>query len=146
VDPKAESALSMVPFNHDLNTYELTVTGLPEGNYSVSIDGEVAATVSASDLAQGWNLAYAAGPITRQSRELLSLVEKKNDLYYKRWQDVQLFDAPDWAVDKSDFESRRNAEMARLDGEISSLEAKIDANRLPQTRHFILTLDAKDAD
>jgi lysophospholipase L1-like esterase len=146
VDPQAEPALHLVPFTHDLNAYELTVAGLPEGNYGVSIDGEIAATVSASDLAQGWNLAYAGGPITRQARELLSLVEKKNDLYNKRWRDVQLFDAPDWAVEKSNFESRRSAEMARLDAEISSLEAKIDAQRLPQTRHFTVTPAVKGDD
>jgi len=146
VDSRAEPALGVVPFTHDLNAYELMIGGLPEGNYSVSIDGEAAATVSAGDLAQGWNLAYMAGPITRQSRELLSLVEKKNNLYFKRWRDVQLFNAPDWAVESSDFESRRKAEMARLDREISALEAKIDAQRLPQQRHFVVTPEAKDAE
>jgi lysophospholipase L1-like esterase len=146
VDPKAEPALGVVPFTRDLNAYELTIAGLPEGNYSVSIDGEVAATVSAGDLAQGWNLAYAAGPITRQARELLSLVEKKNNLYFKRWRDVQLFYAPDWAVEKADLESRRNAETARLDEEISALEARIDAQRQPKQRHFAVTPEAKGAD
>ena len=90
VDPKAESVLSLIPFTHDLNDYELKVTGLPAGKYSVSIDGTVAATVSADDLAKGWILAYAAGPITEQAQRLLKLVFKKNDLYFNRWRMNQL--------------------------------------------------------
>ncbi len=145
VDHKAESALAIVPITRDLNDYELTITGLPPGNYTVSIDGEVAASVSANDLAHGWNLAYLAGPVTRQSQDLLSLVQKKNDLYFKRWREVQLYSAPDWVSKDSDLESRRKSEMAKLDGEISALETRIDAERQPRSRHFVVAPEKRDA-
>ena len=146
VDPKAEAVLSLIPFTHDLNDYELKVTGLPEGKYSVSIDGTLAATVSADDLAKGWNLAYTAGPITEQAQRLLKLVFKKNDAYFNRWRMVQLYSAPTWVSQGSDLESRRTGEMARLDAEIQGLEAKINAERKPTLRHFAIAPAAPGAD
>jgi hypothetical protein len=145
VDPKAEPALALVPITHDLNRYELKVPGLPEGSYSVSIDGEPAATVTAKDLEQGWNLAYSAGPITKQSQDLLSLVYKKNNLYYERWRNVHLFKLPDWLHADADVETRRDAEAARLDKEIAALEAKIDAVRIPKTHHFAISPASGDS-
>jgi lysophospholipase L1-like esterase len=138
VDAKAEAVLNLVPITHDLNEYELKIEGLSAGRYTVTIDGEVAATVTASELGGGWNLAYKAGPITRQSNELLAMVAKKNSLYFERWRNVQLFNDPDWAAKNSDIESRRKAELVRLDAEISSLEVKINAARQPKQRHFIV--------
>jgi len=143
VDPKAEAVLNLVPITHDLNDYELKIQGLSAGRYTVTIEGEIAATVTASDLGQGWNLAYKAGPITRQSNELLAMVAKKNNLYFERWRNVQLFNCPDWAAKNSDFESRRKAELDRLDEEIGSLETKINAARQPKQRHFVVAPEAE---
>ncbi len=144
VDPRAEPILSRIPFTHDLNDYELKVVGLQPGKYTVSIDGAVAATVGADDLAKGWNLASAPGPITEQAQRLLKLVFKKNDAYYNRWRMVQLYSAPTWVAEGSDLESRRTAELARLDGEIQALEVKINAERKPQLRHFAIAPAAPD--
>jgi hypothetical protein len=146
VDPKAESVLALIPFSHDLNDYELKVTGLAHGDYSVSIDGAVAATVSADDLAKGWNLAYTAGPITEQAQRLLKLVFKKNDLYFNRWRMVELYSAPIWVSQGSDLESRRTGEMARLDAEIQGVEARINAERTPKLRHFAIAPVAPGAE
>jgi phospholipase/lecithinase/hemolysin len=146
LDPKAESVLDIVPITHDLNQYELKIEGLAAGKYTVTIDGEVAATVSASELGQGWNLAYKAGPITRQSDDVLEMVAKKNGLYFERWRNVQLFLIPDWAAKGSDIEPCRKAEMARLDSEISSLEAKINAKRQPKLRHFVVAPEVAASD
>ena len=139
VDPRAETALSLIPFTKELNVYELKVVGLPKGPYTVSIDGDSAATVSADDLAQGWNLAYAAGPITEQAQKVLKLIFKKNDAYYSRWRLVQLFAVPAWLAHDSQLEAARSAELARLDTEIQGLEEKINAARKPQSRHFLIS-------
>jgi lysophospholipase L1-like esterase len=138
VDPRAETALSLIPFTRDLNVYELKIVGLAKGPYTVSIDGETVATVSADDLAQGWNLAYSAGPITTQAQKVLTMVFKKNDLYYSRWRSVQLFAVPAWLAHVSTLEPARTAELARLDAEILALEDKINAARKPQSRHFLV--------
>jgi hypothetical protein len=139
VDPKAESALAIVPITNDLNIYNLGIVGLSKGEYSVSIDGDVVATISSDELAQGWNLANSAGPITKQCRKLLAMIVKKNDLYFNRWRGVQLYSAPDWVAQGSDLEARRTAELARLDREIAGLEVRIDAERKPTPRHFVIT-------
>ncbi|HEY1764594.1 MAG TPA: GDSL-type esterase/lipase family protein [Opitutaceae bacterium] len=139
VDPRAETALSLIPFTRELNVYELKIVGLPKGQYTVSIDGDSAATVSADDLAQGWNLAYSAGPITEQAQKVLKLIFRKNDAYYARWRLVQLFAVPAWLAHDSQLESVRSAELARLDTEIQGLEEKINAARKPQSRHFLIS-------
>ena len=139
VDPRAETALSLIPFTRELNVYELKVVGLPKGQYSVSIDGESAANVSSDDLAHGWNLAYSAGPITDQAQKVLKLIFKKNDAYYSRWRMVQLFAVPSWLAHDASLESARTAELARLDTEIQGLEEKINAARKPLSHHFLIS-------
>ena len=138
IDAQADSALSLVPVLKDLNVYELKITGLPAGPYTVRIDGETAATVSAGELAAGWNLARSAGPVTDQAQKLLSLVVRKNDAYFTRWRSVQLYSAPEWAVPAAELEKNRQVELTRLDREIADLEAAIDTARQPKLRHFLI--------
>ena len=138
VDPKAESALTLAPVLSDLNSYELKVRGLSAGRYTVKIDGATVATVSAGELADGWNLARSAGPITEQAQNLLALIVRKNDAYFRRWRNVQLYSAPEWAVAPAELEIKRQAELARLDREIADLEAAIDVTRKPKSHHFLI--------
>jgi lysophospholipase L1-like esterase len=137
VDPKAESALKLAPILQDLSRYELQVTGLPEGTYELSIDGEPAGKASSEDLAKGWNLATSAGPITKQAQEVLALVFQKNNLFFQRWRAVQLFEFPAWAQ-SPEGESTRAAELARLDSRIAETEAQTNTARKPKSHHFEL--------
>ena len=137
VDPKAESALKLAPILQDLNRYELQVTGLPEGTYELSIDGESAAKASSEDLAKGWNLATSAGAITKQSQEVLALVFQKNNLFFQRWRSVQLHEFPGWAQ-SPEVESKRAAELARFDSQIADTEVQINTARKPKSHHFEL--------
>ena len=137
VDPKAESALKLAPILQDLNRYELQVTGLPEGTYELSIDGESAAKASSEDLAKGWNLATSAGAITKQSQDVLTLVFQKNNLFFQRWRSVQLHDFPGWAQ-SPEVESKRAAELARFDSQIADTEVQINTARKPKSHHFEL--------
>ena len=137
IDPKAEPALKLAPILQDLNQYELKVAGLPAGDYQLSIDGEAVGKASSEDLAKGWNIATTAGPITKQAREVLALVFKKNDIFFRRWRTVQLFEFPDWAQ-KPEALGVQTAEIARLDGQIAEAEAQIDDARKPKPHHFEL--------
>ena len=137
IDPKAEPALKLAPILQDLNQYELKVAGLPAGDYQLSIDGEAVGKASSEDLAKGWNIATTAGPITKQAREVLALVFKKNDIFFRRWRTVQLFEFPDWAQ-KPEALGVQTAEIARLDGQIAEAEAQIDTLRKPKSHHFEL--------
>ncbi len=142
IDPDAEPALRIAPILADLNRYELRIIGLPPGNYELTIDGEPAAKAGADELDKGWNLAVKAGPITAQARDVLKLVFKKNNLFFDRWRNVQLFDPPAWARGP-EVEAKRAAELVRLDGEIAQVEQQIDARRKPKERHFEIARLAK---
>jgi hypothetical protein len=137
IDEHAAPALKLAPILEDLDRYELQVMGLPPGTYELSIDAKPVGTVSSEALAKGWNLASQAGPITQQAQRVLSLVFQKNNLYFTRWRNVQLYAFPDWAR-SADAEARRAAELTRLDQQIADTEAEIEAARKLSPHHFAL--------
>jgi lysophospholipase L1-like esterase len=135
VDPKAESALKLAPILDELNLYELCVTGLKPGKYQVIIDGEKAMEASSDEFAKGVNLATAAGPVTQQARQVLDLVFQKNNVFFNRWRQVQLFSFPAWAQ-LPELETKKTAELVRLDSQLEDLERQIEAARKPKARAF----------
>ncbi|MCX6880773.1 MAG: hypothetical protein NTW21_44270 [Verrucomicrobia bacterium] len=137
VDPQAEAVTKLIPLLADLSRYELKVTGLPAPKYQLLIDDEPAAGFTAQELAQGCNLTLTAGPITEQTRQLWALVAEKNNVFFKRWREVQLYGPPDWAKTPA-FEAAREQELARLDKQITQLETKINAVRQPLPHTFVL--------
>jgi hypothetical protein len=64
-------------------------------------------------------------------------VFQKNETYFKRWRNVQLFEFPTWAQ-KPEALGVQTAELARLDGQIAETEAQINALRKPKSHHFEL--------
>jgi len=135
IDPRAEAALKLAPILQDLDRYELRITGLPAGNYELSIDGEAVGKTTGEELAQGWNLANQPSPITKQAQRVLDLVFRKNNLYFNRWRNVQLYVFPDWAR-SPETEARRTAELSKLDLQIAQAEAEIESARKPVPHRF----------
>jgi hypothetical protein len=135
IDARAEAALKLAPVLDDLSRYQLRVTGLAAGNYEVKIDGEAATRASSEKLAEGLNLSDLPGPITAQGRKILDLVFHKNDVFFRRWRDVQLYSLPSWADNPTSAEWRK-AELAKLDRQIGELESQIDDARKPVVHHF----------
>jgi lysophospholipase L1-like esterase len=135
VDARAEAALKLAPVLDDLSRYELRVTGLVPGNYEVKIDGESVARVSHDKLAEGLNLSDLPGPVTKQCSTVLNLVFQKNDVFFRRWRDVQLYNLPSWAENPASADGRA-AELAKLDQQIVEFESQIDAARKPVLRRF----------
>ncbi len=73
----AKTALTLLPDTLKLSQYLLRVPGLADGAYRVSIDGKPAATVSAKELAVGWNIATAfEGALAERSKEINGLIAK----------------------------------------------------------------------
>ena len=101
------------------------------------IDDQPVGKVDAATLAKGWNYSNAAGPITRQAREVLAAIFAKNDRFFARWRDVQLHRFPGWA-NGPEIESRRDAELKRLDAAIAEAEGKIADLNKPQTHRFVI--------
>jgi hypothetical protein len=135
IEVKAEPAIKLAPILADLSRYVLQVAGLQAGSYEVAIDGETVAKLSSEELAKGWNLTTTAGPITEQGRQLLKLVFDKNNAFYNRWRNVQLYAFPAWAQ-SPECEARRSAELAKLDSEIAGKETQIDELRRTKPHHF----------
>ncbi len=138
VDERAVAALKLAPLENELSRYELKVAGLAEGDYELKIDGESAGKISSATLAEGWNLSSQAGPITKQSRDLLKSVFRKNELFFNRWRNVQLYNFPNWATG-SEVEMRRTLELQRLDDEIAKAESQIEGLRKLRSHRFDLT-------
>lgn len=137
VDERAEAALKLAPILDDLSQYQLRVIGLPAGNYEVIVDGVVATKVPAEVLSNGLNLSNTPGPVTKQARELLAAVFQKNNLYFHRWRDVQLYTFPGWVGDPGvEMENRRQAELARIDKQITEQEDRINSLRKPTSHHL----------
>jgi lysophospholipase L1-like esterase len=137
VDSRGEAALKLAPVLDDLSQLVLKVTGLTAPLYEVFIDGESVGRVEASALAAGWNFSNRAGPITRQAREVLAGVFEKNDRYFHRWRNVQLYSFPGWAAGP-ELEARRAEELKRIDAQIAESEAKLDTLRRPKAHRFEL--------
>jgi hypothetical protein len=110
---------------------------LPPGNYELSIDSQSVGKASAEQLATGWNIATHAGSITQQAERVLSLVFEKNNLFFKRWRNVQLYAFPDWAQSAA-AETARAAEIKRLDEQIREAESNLDSARKPSAHQFEL--------
>ena len=122
-----------------LNRYDLTVTGLSQPSYKLSIDGKDVGVFSNTDLAKGVNLGfYHGGPIYDQGQALLQAVIVKNDAYFERWREVQLYERPDWLKLVKGIDDARQAELSRLDGVIADNEKLIDSLRKTPTRLFKL--------
>lgn len=135
IDPKAIPALKLAPILQELDQYELRVTGLPQGDYEILIDGQAVRQAGSQDLLKSVNLATTAGPITKQAGEVLELIFTKNNQFFNRWRNIQLASLPGWAQGP-ELEVKRAAEVARQDKVIAETEAQIEVARKPKSHHF----------
>jgi hypothetical protein len=122
----------------DLSRYELKVTNLTAPRYDLTIDDQKVGTWTREQLANGINLSQQAGPITAQAQQVFQKVIQKNNLYFTRWRQVQIYQAPAW-LQTVEIETARNVELARLDAQIAALENEINALRKPLPRVWQLS-------
>jgi hypothetical protein len=85
-----------------------------------------------------------AGPITEQSLQVFRKVVEKNNTYFTRWRNVQIFAVPVW-LQGSESETRRQAELARLDATLATQEQQINQLRKPVAHVWTLTTAAPEA-
>lgn len=81
VPAACEPALKLVPFMEELNQEQLTVTGLPAGNYKLAIDDQPVAVFDAGKLAGGINLAMLQNtPQYQQAMAAAKIDGQRSDL------------------------------------------------------------------
>jgi len=108
----------------DLNRYELLVTGLPAGQYSIKIDGVEVATNSSSDLSAGINLGnVTTGPIHEHGQKVFDAINLKNKIVHGRFRGVIMANIPDWLADVAS--ERKPKELAKRSEQIQSKQDEI---------------------
>lgn len=83
-------AVQSSDFMETMNQQPLKVTGLAEGRYSLSIDGEKVGTFTSRELAEGINLASLPTPMAEQAAAVHDLTLKHNNIHYARWRQVEV--------------------------------------------------------
>jgi lysophospholipase L1-like esterase len=76
-DPKTRLAMELTDFTDSLNREMLQVTGLPDGEYQLAIEGQVIRKFTGRELANGVNLAVeSATPQNLQARNVADLITR----------------------------------------------------------------------
>jgi hypothetical protein len=73
-----------------LNQQTLRVRGLSAGKYTLKIDGEIAGSFAADEMATGVNLATMPTPMARQAAQVHALTLRHNNIHTARWRQVQV--------------------------------------------------------
>jgi len=129
------SLLPYVSNLNDLNRYELAISGLAPGNYSVTIDGVNVATHSAEELAKGVNLGNVTkGPVYDQAQKVFNLINQKNQIVHQRFRGVVMFGAPDWLADVA-AERKPKVLAARME-QIAAKQAEVYQTAQPIKHRF----------
>lgn len=141
--PVQKDWVSLLPYVNDLkdlNSYGLTVKGLPKGTYTVFIDGAEVVKVTADELAKGVNLGNAtAGPVHAQGQKVLEALTAKNQMVHQRFRGVVMFQIPDWLADVG--AERKAKELAKRKEQIDAKQAEVYKLAQPKARKFAVTLE-----
>lgn len=83
--------LEAFPFWEDLNLWRLQVTGLPEGEYEIKVNGKVIGSRTAEELSQGLNLAEIPALVALTPvKQIDFLTAVKGQVQFLRWRMIQL--------------------------------------------------------
>ncbi|MHB8635506.1 MAG: SGNH/GDSL hydrolase family protein [Fimbriimonadaceae bacterium] len=107
----------------------LTISDLPAGTYSISIDGKEVGKASADDLGKGINLAKFPTPMMGQAIQVGQLVLQKVRMNMIEWRQI-----------RRDYEWTKNAPAAgkAIQGIEEELVAKAQAMAVPTTHTFAI--------
>ncbi len=134
--PVQKDWVPMLPYTNelrDLNLYGLTVKGLADGDYAVTIDGTEVARYSAKQLADGVNLGTATtGPVWEQGNKVLQAINDKNRIVHGRFRGILLGGDQYWTTAAG--QKRRAAELATRREEIDAAQAEVYKLAAPVAR------------
>lgn len=124
--PTAKTAVQVLPQMLNLSKYTLQVTGLPEGNYRVNVNGKPGPTVSSKDLAAGWNATTA---LDERSAKILGLIAKLQGKLNTDW--------------RAASKEKNEANLAAAQKAIEECEKEIQAACQPEPLRFEIEKDSR---
>ena len=130
IAPAAKAAAELLPQMLKLSDYTLKISGLPEGNYRVSINGKPAAKVSAKDLGAGWNATTAFdGAPGERSNKILALIATLQSKLNADWR----------AASKEKDETKLSEAQEAIEESEKAIQAAIQ----PEPLHFEIEKEAR---
>ena len=121
----AAPAVKLMPEIADLSRYTLTIPGLAAGHYRVSMNEAPVATLSAEELAKGWNMSTVVeGPLGQRATNILSLIDQLQGPLNLAWRE---------ASKEKDSEKLAAAQKA-----IDECEAKVQDACQPASIRFVI--------
>jgi len=140
IPDEARAVLPLYPTILDLSQYTMSVTGLKDGNYVLTVNGSPLATLSAKELEAGVNLtafgsdpkAKAPNPITAQGKAILAAVSSRAGLV-SQWRGMSKN-----AIAK-DASVQVKEQLAAQTQKVEIADAKIREAAIPRELHFELT-------
>lgn len=131
-NPEVALALKSGDFDKKLNLQTLVVKNLEPGDYALSIDGKAIATFTATDLAQGVNLAeYMNTPMFAQAQGVWNIMNARADMMYNKWRQLEF--SLGW-----DNSPKRTAAIKALEELSDELDGRARAAAKPVKHHFEL--------
>jgi len=118
------SALQLMPGIADLSRYMLTIPGLPNGQYRVTMDGTLVATLNSQELAKGWNMSTVVeGPLGARAKNILALLSQlQGKPINTNWRDAS--------------KEKDEAKLAAAQQAIDACEAKVQTACQPAPIRF----------
>jgi hypothetical protein len=74
----------------EIGQVTLHLTGLPSGEYKITIDGKEAGKYTSEALSRGIAVSALSVRATEESRALAGLVRKRSDLFFLRWRQIEV--------------------------------------------------------
>ena len=123
ISTSAISAVTLLPEMVDLSKYTLTVPGLSAGQYIVTMDGSLVATLSDKELAKGWNISTSnAGPLAARADKINGLIADLQGGLNNNW--------------RAASKEKNQEKLAAAQKAIDECEAKLQAAVQPAPIHF----------
>jgi hypothetical protein len=86
----SEKLRKLKPVITEIGRVVLHLTGLPSGEYQISVDGKDAGKYASDSLNRGIQVSLLSEKATDETRAVAGLVRKRADLFFLRWRQIEV--------------------------------------------------------